>query len=42
MVAGVRENDTRYKRGPKQIVKGGECENFNLELEKRGERERSE
>lgn len=36
MAAGVRETDTGYKRGAKQIVKEGECENFNLEQEKRG------
>lgn len=36
MAAGVRETDTGYKRKAKQIVEEGECQNFNLEQEKRG------
>lgn len=36
MAAGVRETDSGYKRKAKQTVKEGECQNFNLEQEKRG------
>lgn len=35
MAMGGIETDTGYKRRAKQIVKERECENFNLEPEKR-------
>ena len=35
MATGVRETDTGYKRRAKQIVEARECQNFNLEWERK-------